>query len=134
MELRARHFTWVGDEPPAAGGSDEGPTPYELLLGGLAACIAATLRLYANHKKLEIAGLDVRLEHDRVHAEDCHDCDEREDGWVERVRSHVAIRGTFDDAQRERLRQVAMRCPVHKTLANGVRIVDTVVFEGPPTT
>ena len=129
VELRARQFTWRGDEPPAAGGTDTGATPYEILLGALATCIAITLRLYANHKGIDLAAVDVKLEFDRVHADDCVDCDTRKDGWIDRIQSQVTIRGTFDDAQQARLAQVAERCPVHKTLANGVEIFDSVVFE-----
>ncbi len=73
----------------------------------------------------------MRLEFDRVHAEDGEDGDERADGWIDQITSQVTIRGTFDEAQRARLTQVAKRCPVHKTLANGVRLVDSVVFEAP---
>lgn len=129
VDIHARQFSWKGDEPLVAGGTDTGPTPYELLLGGLAACIAVTLRLYANHKGIALEAVAVRLEFDRVHADDCVDCDERADGWVERIQSKVTLRGSFDDAQRARLTQVAQRCPVHKTLANGVHFVDSVAFE-----
>ncbi len=131
VDIRARTFSWRGDEPLAAGGTDVGPTPYEILLGGLAACIAITLRLYANHKEIALAEVGVTLEFDRVHADDCVDCDERVDGWLDRIQSHVTIRGSFDEPQRARLTQVAQRCPVHKTLANGVHMVDTVTFEPP---
>lgn len=126
--IRARQFSWKADEPPGAGGTDTGPTPYELLLGSLAACTSITLRLYANHKKIELSGVDVELEFDRVHADDCEDCDTREDGLIERIDVRVKLLGSFDDAQRKRLAQVAQRCPVHKTLANGIHFVDTVDF------
>ena len=129
VTVQARQFSWRSDEPLGAGGTDLGPTPYEILLGGLAACIGITLRLYANHKGIALRGVDVRLEFDRVHADDCVDCDERADGWIERITSQVTLHGTFDDAQRVRLAQVAQRCPVHKTLANGVHFVDSVAFE-----
>ena len=126
--IRARQFSWTGDEPPTAGGTDTGPTPYEILLGSLAACTAITLRLYANHTGIDLRGVDVALEFDRVHADDCEDCDERADGFIERITSEVTIHGSFDDKQRKRLAQVASRCPVHKTLANGVHISDAVRF------
>jgi putative redox protein len=129
VSIRARDFTWLGDEPSSAGGTDSGPTPYELLLGSLAACITITLRLYADHKGIPLEEVRVELEHGRVHSDDCVDCDERADGWIERIRSNVTLRGTFDEAQRKRLAQVAQRCPVHKTLANGVHFVDSVAFE-----
>ncbi|MHC4610618.1 MAG: OsmC family protein [Planctomycetota bacterium] len=129
VTIQARQFTWRGDEPPAAGGTDTGPTPYEILLGSLAACIAITLRLYANHKSIDLAGVDATLEFDRVHADDCLNCHKRTDGWIDRIQTRVTIRGTFDDAQRTRLAQVAERCPVHKTLTNSVEIFDSVTFE-----
>jgi putative redox protein len=129
VTVRARQFAWQGDEPPAAGGTDAGPTPYEMLLGSLAACITTTLRLYANHKGIDLAGVDVTLEFDRVHADDCVDCDKRQDGWIDRIQTQVTIRGVFNEAQRKRLAQVAERCPVHKTLAKGAQIFDSVSFE-----
>lgn len=128
VEIHARQFAWRSDEPALAGGTDTGPTPYELLLGGLAACIAITLRLYASHKAISLAGVDVALRFDRVHADDCLDCDERAEGWIDRIQTEVTIHGTFTDAQRTRLAQVAERCPVHKTLTNGVHVADAVRF------
>ena len=98
VSIRARDFTWLGDEPTGAGGTDTGPTPYEILLGSLAACITITLRLYADHKGIPLEEVHVRLEYDRVHADDCVGCDERADGWIERIQSHVTLRGTFDGA------------------------------------
>ena len=71
------------------------------------------------------------LEFDRVHADDCVDCDERSDGLIERVRSDVTIHGELTAAQRARLAQVAQRCPVHKTLAHGLHIDDAVTFVDP---
>jgi len=129
VAIQARDHTWFGDEPSGAGGSDTGPTSYEILLGSLAACIAITLRLYADHKGIALEEVRVELEYDRVHADDCVDCDECADGWIERIQSYVTPRGTIDEPQRERLAQVAQRCPVHKTLTNGVHMVDSVDFE-----
>ena len=131
VTIEARQFRWHADEPPEASGTDTGPTPYEMLLGSLAACTATTLRLYANHKGIPLRGVDVELTFGRVHADDCEDCDVRTDGWMEHIQSSVTIRGQFDEAQRKRLGQVASRCPVHKTLTNGVQITDTVAFEDP---
>ena len=127
--ISARHFSWLADEPIALGGTDEGPNPYEVLLGSLAACIAITLRLYANHKGIQLDSVDVALEFDRVHAEDCRECESEEAELIERVKSHVTVRGSFSAAQRQRLEQVAQRCPVHRTLAHGVQIFDTVSFD-----
>ena len=129
VEIRARRLRWLSDEPIPAGGTDEGPTPYELLLGSLAGCIAITLRLYAIHKTIDLTAVDVGLTYDRVHADDCAECDERADGWIDRIQTRVTLEGTFTDAERKRLEQVAQRCPVHKTLEGGVQIFDSVSFQ-----
>ncbi|MCP4204299.1 MAG: hypothetical protein GY769_20480 [bacterium] len=102
-----------------------------MLVGSLAACTAITLRWYANHKRIELEGVDVALEFDRVHADDCAECDQETGGLIERIRSRVTIRGSFDEAQRARLTQIAGRCPVHKILTHGVQIFDSVSFETP---
>lgn len=131
VDIRARRFLWRSDEPKPAGGGDSGPTPYEFLLGSLAACTAMTLRLYADRRQIPLAGVEVTLELDRVHADDCVDCEERGDGLIERVRTEVTIHGELSAAQRARLTQVAQRCPVHKTLAQGVHFDDAVTFVDP---
>ncbi len=127
--INARQFSWLADEPQVAGGTDEGPTPYEILLGALAACITTTLRLYSDYKGIPLKGVDVSLEFDRVHAEDCLECDNPNGGMIDRIKTKITLRGTFTDAQRTRLAQVAERCPVHKTLVRGIRIFDSVSFE-----
>lgn len=129
VNICARQFPSVSDEPAPASGTDTGPTPYEILLGSLAACTALTLRLYADHKGIQLDSVKVSLTFDRIHADDCEDCDERMDGRIERIQTSVVMSGEFDDAQRARLAQVAQRCPVHKTLANGLHISDSVSFE-----
>ena len=87
-----------------------------------------TLRIYADYKGIDLTGVDVTLEFDRVHADDCLECDDSKKGRIERIQTDVKIHGSFDDAQRKRLGQVASRCPVHKTLAHGVEIFDSVSF------
>ena len=122
-----RH-TWQGDEPAVAGGMDEGPNPYEMLLGALAACTCITIAMYCQHKGLVLAKVTTNYEFDRIHAEDCEDCDHADRGFLEQVVASVHIEGQFDEAQKKRLTQIAARCPVHKTLAHGVRIEDKVSF------
>ena len=122
-----RH-TWRADEPAGKGGTDMGPTPYEMLLGSLAACTAITLSLYANHKGIELEGVEAAYEFYRVHADDCQDCESETTGFIDRISSSVLIMGSFDEAQRKRLTQIVSRCPVHKTLENRVHLVDRVEF------
>ncbi len=122
-----RH-TWRADEPPEAGGEDTGPNPYELLLGALAACTCITLQLYCRHKGIALKSVTTTYVHHRVHARDCEDCDDPRTGYIDHVESHIRLAGDFDEAQRQRLTQIAERCPVHKTLAHGVHFADRVVF------
>lgn len=122
-----RH-TWRADEPADKGGTDTGPTPYEMLLGSLAACTTITLSLYASHKGIELEAVEAAYEFDRVHADDCQDCEEETTGFIDRISSSVRITGSFDEAQKKRLTQIVSRCPVHKTLENRVHLVDRVEF------
>jgi putative redox protein len=122
-----RH-TWYADEPIDAGGSDEAPSPYELLLGSLAACTTITLTLYARHKGIDLKWVRAEYEFDRVHVEDCAECDQTETGMIERIQAHVSFGGTFSEAEQERLQQIVGRCPVHKTLTAGVKIFDHTTF------
>lgn len=119
---------WSGDEPVAAGGTDTGPNPYELLLGALAACTCATLALYCKHKGLALRSVSASYEFANIHADDCEDCDATEQGFIEQVSSNVQIDGDFDAAQRQRLAQIVTRCPVHKTLAKGLHFKDSAAF------
>lgn len=119
---------WTADEPEAAGGTDTGPDPYELLLGALAACTCATISLYCQHKKLKLQSVTANFEFARIHADDCVECDDDASGMIEHIESHVTIKGDFDEAQQKRLAQIATRCPVHKTLAHGVQFTDRATF------
>ncbi len=111
----------IADEPKTVGGFDAGPGPYDLLLAGLGACTAMTVRMYAEHKKIGLEGVSVRLEHDRIHAEDCTDC-ETKSGRIDRIQRRIALKGDLDPATRQRLLDIADKCPVHKTLSHEVKI------------
>ncbi|MCU0267628.1 MAG: OsmC family protein [Acidimicrobiales bacterium] len=117
---------WLADEPLDAGGTDVGPSPYELLLGSLAACTAITVSLYVQRKGFAVTRVNAEYTFDRVHAEDCATCDDDATGVLDRVRSHVVVEGDFDAATAERVRQIVSRCPVHRTLEAGVHFDETV--------
>jgi putative redox protein len=121
-----RHY-WVCDEPVSNGGTDEGPSPYDLLLGAVAACTAITLAMYANRKGMALESVSARYSYDRIHADDCEDCEEDPATWLDRVTSQIFIEGSFSGDERELLADVARRCPVHRTMAAGVHFVDEVV-------
>ena len=120
---------WQADEPLEVEGTDAGPNPYELLLGSLAACTCITLAMYCRHKNLPLESVRTTYDFSRVHAKDCEDCDDSTKGFIDKIDSQILISGDFDMAQKKRLTEVAQRCPVHKTLANGVVMSDTVNFE-----
>jgi uncharacterized OsmC-like protein/fermentation-respiration switch protein FrsA (DUF1100 family) len=111
----------LADEPVAFGGLDSGLTPYNLLLAALGACTAMTLRLYAEHKKLPLKRVSVRLTHNKIHAADCEDCETKE-GMLDRIDRNIALDGPLDRDQRTRLIEVANKCPVHRTLESEINI------------
>lgn len=125
QEIFARRHRFTADEPRSYGGTDTGPSPYELVLAGLGACTSMTLRMYAERKKWPLEGVRVRLHHDRIHAKDCAACAEevREGGGqIDHVRRKIEVLGELSEEQRQRLLEIAERCPVHRTLERHVEI------------
>ena len=112
----------LADEPASVGGGDLGPGPYDLLSAGLGACTAMTIRMYARRKDWPLDHVSVDVEHGKIHAEDCADC-ETKDGKIDRFVRRIRLEGTLDAAQRARLMEIADRCPVHRTLESEISIV-----------
>ena len=119
--IEARGHQVLADEPFEAGGTDSGPTPYELLLGALGACTAMTVRLYAQHKGWPLETVEVTLRHERIHAQDCADCETRET-FLDRITKRLRLEGALSAEQRQRLGEIAERCPVQRTLQRQVQI------------
>jgi putative redox protein len=122
QRIRAGRHALVADEPAEKGGGDQGPNPYELLLSSLGACMAITVRMYADLKKIPLRRVTVRLRHGKIAAEDCPDCETKE-GKIDRIECEIGLDGDLSAEQRARLMQIADRCPVHKTLKGEVKIV-----------
>jgi putative redox protein len=114
----------VADEPATIGGADSGPTPYDLLLAGLGACTAITVRMYADRKGWPLRQMTVRLRHSRIHAIDCLDC-ETKAGQLDQIERELRFEGELTDDQRARLMAIAERCPVHRTLHSEVLVTTT---------
>jgi len=130
QEIFARRHRFAADEPHSYGGTDTGPSPYELVLAGLGACTSMTLRMYADRKKWPLEGVRVRLDHQRVHAKDCAACSEevREGGGqIDHVERKIEVLGELSAEQRQRLLEIADRCPVHRTLEGHVEIESELV-------
>jgi uncharacterized OsmC-like protein/alpha/beta superfamily hydrolase len=119
----------VADEPAVIGGADSGPTPYDLLLAGLGACTAITVRMYADRKGWPLRQLTVRLRHSRIHAVDCLDC-ETKSGQLDQIERELRFEGELTDDQRARLMDIADRCPVHRTLHSEVLVATTEARPG----
>jgi putative redox protein len=129
QEVVAGRHRLLADEPVAAGGADAGPDPYALLLASLGTCTSMTLLMYARRKGWPLEGVEVELEHDRVHDADCRNCDDP-GRLVDRITRRIRLRGALDRAQLGRLAEIARKCPVHKTLTQGVRVADEVQAAG----
>ena len=120
-EIETGRHRLVADEPVEAGGTDTGPSPYELLLAALGACTSMTLSMYAQRKRWPLERVTVRLRHDKIHAKDCAECETKE-GMLDRIEREISLTGPLDAEQRERLLAIANRCPVHRTLVSEVDI------------
>lgn len=114
------------DEPPSYGGTDTGPTPYDLLLSGLGACTIMTIRMYAARKKIPLTRASVTLHHDKIHAEDCETC-ETQDGKIDKISRSIKLEGDLTEEQRQTLLEIAEKCHVHRTLHSEVLVESTLM-------
>jgi putative redox protein len=119
--VRAGRHVLSADEPFAAGGTDTGPSPYEYLLAGLGTCTTMTLRMYVKKKGWSVGRISVLVTHDRVHAQDCADCDES-DVKLDRITRSIRVEADLDDERRQKLLEIANKCPVHRTLTSKITI------------
>jgi putative redox protein len=125
QQIDAGPHTLYADEPADVGGDDSGPDPYELLLAALGACTSMTLELYARRKRIPLEGVEVRLSHQRAYHTDCENCDERP-VQLDVITRTIILHGALDEAQQARLREIAQRCPVHRTLTGTIAIRDVL--------
>lgn len=109
--------SFLADEPLRVGGSDLGPTPYDLLLAALGTCTAMTIKLVADREAIPLANVSVELQHQRCHSADCAETGEGKPK-IEVLTRALRLEGDLSEAQRARLLGIADRCPVHRTLEN----------------
>lgn len=127
--VQAGSHRLFADEPQSAGGLDSGPSPYDFLSIGLAACTSMTLRLYADHKKLALGRIKVEVSHSKVHARDCEECaaSERADGGkIDRFERVISVASEVSDELCAKIAEIANKCPVHRTLEGIARIETSV--------
>ena len=125
QEITAGAHHLRSDEPASAGGTDTGPTPYDLLLASLGSCTSMTMAMYARRKKWPLERVTVSLRHSRVHAQDCVTCETHE-AQLTVIERNIVLDGPLDEDQRARLLEIANRCPVHLTLSSRIDIRTTV--------
>ncbi|MEM1035725.1 MAG: bifunctional alpha/beta hydrolase/OsmC family protein [Pseudomonadota bacterium] len=119
-EVRTGQRRFLADEPESVGGGGTGPDPYELVTAGLGACTSMTLRMYADRKGWPLERVTVNLSHEKTHPKDCADCGPRD--RIDTFTRSILIEGDLDEAQRQRLLEIADKCPVHRTLEAEVNI------------
>jgi putative redox protein len=116
----------TADEPVAGGGNDSGPSPYDFLLAALGTCTSMTLRMYADLKKIPVAEIIVTLTYEKIHAQDCVNC-ENPDARVDHIDRKIELLGNLNEEQRAKLLEIANKCPVHRTLSSKILITSELV-------
>lgn len=124
-EINAAGHALQADEPESYGGSNRGPSPYDLLSAALAACTSMTLGMYARHKDMALREARVSVTHSKIHAQDCEHC-ESTVGKIDRFERRIALDGDLDKDQRQRMLEIADRCPVHRTLEGEIDVVSAL--------
>jgi len=123
QEVVTQDHRLLADEPESFGGLDSGPSPYDFLSIALGTCTSMTMRLYAQRKGLPLDQVRVHVRHRKIHAEDCENCGEGREGRIDRFERELEIEGNLDQEQRQRLTEIADRCPVHRTLEKSSAVV-----------
>ncbi|WP_248722081.1 bifunctional alpha/beta hydrolase/OsmC family protein [Seonamhaeicola sp. ML3] len=125
-QIQTKKHHLIADEPVSIGGDDFGPSPYELLNASLIACTAMTLKMYAQRKKWDLQEVYVYTSHSKTHSDDL-EVETEEPKYLDFIHKKLKLVGNLDDKQRERLKEIASRCPVHKTLQSEVIFKTTLI-------
>jgi uncharacterized OsmC-like protein len=118
----AKH-NFIADEPDSVGGDDFGPSPYDFISAGLAACTVMTLKIYAERKKWDLQEVYAHITYSKKHSDDLM-LDVDKPTRIDHLSKKLTFIGDLDESQRQRLKEIASKCPVHKTLQSEV-IIDT---------
>lgn len=123
--MKAGIHNLTADEPEKAGGENFGPSPYEFVSAGLAACTSMTLQMYARRKEWPLESVETHVDYDKDYAADCLQC-ENENARIDTFRRSLILKGDLDDVQKKKLLEIAEKCPVHKTLRTTTQVITTL--------
>jgi putative redox protein len=124
--IKADQHSLIADEPKSFGGNDFGASPYQLVASGLAACTVMTLHLYAERKKWDLKEVFCHIRHEKTHLEDCKDC-ENPKAKIDKFTRELELIGDLNDEQKQKLLEIADKCPVHRTLENVAHIETRII-------
>jgi putative redox protein len=119
QDIRTTDHHLVADEPLSSKGNNLGMNPYELLLAGLGACTSMTMKMYADRKGIPLEDVVVELQHEKIHAEDCEQC-ESKSGKIDKIFKTIELSGQLSDEQKKHLLEIAEKCPVSRTLKSDI--------------
>ena len=125
-QIKAGRHNLIADEPEHVGGNDFGPNPYEFVSAGLAACTSMTIQMYAKRKGWIVDSVETQVNYGKEHSLDCEKCEE-EGTKIDTFKRELIIKGDLDEKQRNRLLEIANKCPVHKTLHSETQIITSLV-------
>ena len=123
--IQTKKHSFIADEPASVGGDDFGPSPYDFLSAGLAACTVMTLKMYAERKKWDLQEVFVYITYSKKHSDDLN-IDVEKPTRFDHLNKKLKFVGNLDDKQIKRLKEIAAKCPVHKTLQSDI-IIDTEI-------
>lgn len=125
-QMVAGRHSFTADEPESFGGNDFGPTPYDLLSSGLAACTVMTIQMYARRKEWDIPTIECHVNYDKQHAIDCENCED-DVAKIDTFTREIKFTGNLTEKQTQRILQIADKCPVHKTLHSETQVITKLI-------
>jgi len=117
QEVRVGQHRLLADEPESVGGADAGPAPFDFLMAALGACTSMTLRMYAERKEIALTGVSVEMDHEKI------DIDGKP---RDRINRRITLSGDLSAEQRQRMLEIANKCPVHRALSQPLLIASSL--------